>query len=366
MNPHLTPDEEMKLHTLLSEMHTDAQPVNLHAGPATHRPARSACSDAPTEVDTVASPEHRAPKRERTLVDETLALPGGATSMPHDGEDPSVRREHHNKHTRKCRKKLKDKFNSVVAMLPEPAANQEVKHKVQILDYTMEHFHKLNAELQELEMTHALQSNANMLAWIDQFAGVGDDISAALMRFLDLFCAERGWVYAEIWRPANGLEEAGDPDAPRDMFVEKFVVRESPWCPKHAADKLRGIADRFTRNQEVVPSTEHALQMTVHSLQPQVFGGLSAFENGSQRAQLLAEAGVATSMLVPVIVDAEVVRIVAFHDTRDVRVGEEMKKLAMFVATSIGNAHNAAVVERAIGERQCAGAGRGGSRPARA
>ncbi len=63
-------------------------------------------------------------------------------------------------------------------------------------------------------------------------------------------------MYLEVWWPANGDSAAGranhDPEVRVDMFVKRFVVKESPDCSKIMTDKLSALCDRFTRKEDLV------------------------------------------------------------------------------------------------------------------
>lgn len=255
----------------------------------------------------------------------------------------------------------------MMEMLPDPGPHQEVKHKVQILDYAIKNFVELQKDIDEMEMTLALRSNRHTLKWIDSFAKNEQDTTSVLVPFLQLFCAKKGWVYAEVWRPV--AREAGESTGrPRDMLIEYCMVNESPWLSQHDFQKLKQLGDHTVKSQTVVKRSDKQTEVAYKSLRPYVVHGQQGGVTDPHRARTYAQAGIRSSMLVPVLINSTVAKMVAFYDTRDHEVDSETCRLATFIATNIGNAYNAANYERRMQQQATAqgSTGRGGASSSRA
>lgn len=326
-----TPPHAIGVHEHLTELHADAHTLDL--------------GDVPDSADEAsdATLRRRGAKRERMheVDDDTESLASGAGAL--SGGAESARREHHNKHTRKCRARLKSKFDAVLDMLPPAPPSREVKHKVQVLEYAMHEFRALDSQLRGLEWALALHSHRQLLQWVSSFASVHSELSAALSPFIDLFCHKFGFVYAETWR----LDGA-------HCFVERFAVCDAPWCTATQLEILSRAGDRFVRSKHMIHVDTPIVHSALTKLRPQLEhpNPPHAESDEDVRSRVLAEAGIATTLLVPVTVCADVVRFVAFHDIRERPVDEETRRMAAVIATSVGNAYNAAQHERNIRSEQ--------------
>ncbi len=302
----------MKLHEYLAALHDDAVNIDLSLPDFSLGPL-------PSDDDSKHDDDETSDR------DQLVQRPTSTSG---------ARREHHNKHTRRCRKRQKGKFDALLATLPTPADTREVKHKVQVLDYAMDAFRALDDELRALEWALALRSHAHLLRWTAASGGNTEP-------FVELFLARMGFVYAETWRRSNDST----------WFVERAVAHPTPWCGNPHTATIAAMGERLVRTQQVISETYPPLAQALECMQPVQHQG------DTSRAEL----GAATILCVPIQVGGEVNRIVAFFDVRDRIVEVETCRLAAVIAASIGNVACANEHERAVQNNTIVSGGRGAS-----
>lgn len=113
-------------------------------------------------------------------------------------------------HTRKCREKVTKQFENLLEVLPRPPNGVEVKHKAQVLEYTIRMFRYLLLRRTSLQAEIALASKPALRQWMDgtiaaAAAALPRDarkhipLSAVLEPFVGLYCVKEGWTYGEMW-----------------------------------------------------------------------------------------------------------------------------------------------------------------------
>ena len=158
-------------------------------------------------------------------------------------------------HTRKCREKVTRQFENLFEVLPSPPKGVEVKHKAQILEYTISIFKSLLTERTSLQAEIALASKSSLLQWMNETISAatnqGDQkeqqqkeqkstfkqnaqkqkqskqeqgtmsserksngtsssvpLSAVLEPFVGLYCVKKKWTYSEVWLVNPGSRHA--------------------------------------------------------------------------------------------------------------------------------------------------------------
>lgn len=123
-------------------------------------------------------------------------------------------------HTRKCREKVTRQFEHLLHVLPPPPRGVEVKHKAQILDYTIKIFRYLLLQRTTLQAQIALASKpaltqcinnviANATANLTPQARIHPlPILTLLEPFVGLYCVKKTWTYAELWLVHNTSNQA--------------------------------------------------------------------------------------------------------------------------------------------------------------
>lgn len=342
----------------LAALHTDATAIDL-AAPFISAPDNDNDDENNKNVQAV-----RGVKRERELDNINIDADLYTTS-----ED---KREHHNKHTRRCRARLKSKFDSLMATLPVPLpVHGEVKHKVQILDYTIEVFERLDEELKLLEWNLALKSHKHLLKWI---IAQEDPVQA----FVQLFCNKFGFVYAEVWSRRN-KSGGGDKDGDNDnttiingnnggnhhrtlsqgaaisntngndgngnsadgWLVDKFSCHQTSWVDEETLTEIITTAQKLIKSQTVLTNTNIGVDIQ----DGEMYHPTQIVPNHRVHSHNLR-----TCLLVPIFVMGDAAKIIALFDTRVNRTIERhVMQLAATIAGNIGNvfaanqhAHNSA------------------------
>jgi len=123
-----------------------------------------------------------------------------------------MRKDVHNSHTRKCRAKVNTKFDELLTLLPPHPDSFQVKHKAQILDYTIHMYKRIQARKNQLEAELALSTRANLAAWVDTVVASSRTLPEALRPYLHLIAVQKRFRYAELWLPqptkAEGMAAA--------------------------------------------------------------------------------------------------------------------------------------------------------------
>lgn len=120
-----------------------------------------------------------------------------------------MRKDVHNSHTRKCRAKVNTKFDELLTLLPPHPDSFQVKHKAQILDYTIHMYKRIQARKNQLEAELALSTRANLAAWVDTVVASSRTLPDALRPYLHLIAVQKRFRYAELWVPQSTVAEGG-------------------------------------------------------------------------------------------------------------------------------------------------------------
>lgn len=120
-------------------------------------------------------------------------------------EKAIARKRGNNTHTRRCRKKVNDKFDELLSILPPPddPKAQPVKHKAQILAYSIMRIREISSRNHYLELMLAMSNRDALTKWIDRVVTESSTLAQALEPFMELLCTTRSWKYAELWAPAS-------------------------------------------------------------------------------------------------------------------------------------------------------------------
>lgn len=130
---------------------------------------------------------------------------GGSVSALHSPstmDDLEPGKDVHNSHTRRCRAKVNNKFQELLRILPTPPPKTGVKHKAQILDYTIRVFREIYAKKLHLEAELALSSRPQLNMWVESVVRPATRLADILNPFMSLICTKEKWQFAETWVPA--------------------------------------------------------------------------------------------------------------------------------------------------------------------
>eukprot|EP00737_Agarophyton_chilense_P002765 gb/GEZJ01003181.1/.p1 GENE.gb/GEZJ01003181.1/~~gb/GEZJ01003181.1/.p1 ORF type:complete len:348 (+),score=43.84 gb/GEZJ01003181.1/:1760-2803(+) len=266
--------------------------------PSQSRPQRS--SDAPTEV--TAQPENQ-------------SVTSGHASPTQQ------RRNHHNTHTRRCRARLNNRFDTLNNMLPR-SPTVEVKHKVHILDHAvsaLQHMHQENANL---ELFLAMRSKHKLVAWVDSYVISATTVQAALSPLIDLISQTGSWPYAEVWRT----------DPPNMSLVHTKLRGSSMQYPA-----LSTLA-RFSAAQHQFPIASDFTGRSFETRAPFWTSSPTQLCQVVNRAQLMAAARLRCAFSVPVPVAGEIPFVLSFYDVRQRDRDAAQLHSAAFAAVCVGNA----------------------------
>ena len=272
----------------------------------------------------------------------------------------------HNSHTRRCRAKVNSKFQELLQILPAPPPKTGIKHKAQILDYTIQVFRDMHAKKTMLEVELALSSRTQLNTWVENVVRRSISLQDALAPYLSLVCTKGRWKYSEAWVPVQepsknpnvtdgvqgisgesqiftplsfptgphsklrlgcavvpSLGNTDDPDL--QMKLEKFREKSRPYGCKARVDLPGRIM--CTMRPEWLPSLED--------------------DEAFQRARLAKEASLVVCFGVPVFVRGHVAAVAVFFDTEQRPYDAKCVDLADNVAILLGNSFGAAALKKA-------------------
>lgn len=174
------------------------------AAPAT-TPSRGGDDDGSTAGDDSDSMSVAPPAATSVGVAATAATSAASGETGVRG----MRKDVHNSHTRKCRAKVNTKFDELLTLLPPHPDSFQVKHKAQILDYTIHMYKRIQARKNQLEAELALSTRANLAAWVDTVVASSRTLPDALRPYLHLIAVQKRFRYAELWVPQSTGAEGG-------------------------------------------------------------------------------------------------------------------------------------------------------------
>ena len=249
---------------------------------------------------------------------------------------PPVKRGTHNSHTKRCRDKVNQRFHELVSVLPPAPDDVEVKHKAQILDYTIHVFKSLNFKKACLEAQLALCSTSSLNEWVMSTVKKSSNLRTALASFFDLMCTRGRWKFAEAWFPVQGREGLlANPTL-------EFGFGHIPKVTNPEDDSHRGVIESFiqeSRSYRFEPRSGVPGRV-VCTMRPE---WLPRLDNGETflRARLAIQGKIRICFAVPIIVCGYVAAVAVFFDTSGREYDPTLVDLAHNVASTMGNAFGA-------------------------
>lgn len=307
------------------------------------------------------------PSKQSNVSSEEQALPSSTTqkqsSQHQSNADSSVLSEppvkhSHNSHTRRCRAKVNSKFKELLEVLPPPPPETGVKHKAQILEYTIRIYRDYHARKTSLEVELALSSRSHLNGWVEGVVARALSLQDLLAPYLRLICTKGGWKYSEAWVSSQDASvEADSPVGATDMSANSRLLTPANSAIRPNSKLRLGLAiipclgntddpdlqtklERFrdksrsygckarfdlpgrvlcTRHPEWLPSLEDS----------EVF----------QRSRLAAEASLVMGFGVPVSVRGSVAAVAMFFDTERRPYDAKFVDLANDVASRLGESY---------------------------
>lgn len=187
-------------------------------------------------------------------------------------------------HTRRCREKVNEKFERLLEALPPPPNGVEVKHKAQILEYTIRVFRHYIARRAALNIDIALASPAALARWAA--ARGSQTLHSLLDDFSALYARKHHWPYVETWT-----------GSPLSLATAQVCDDKSP-----AAEQLRVFG---ARARELAPHSPQAplglIQRAAAAQRPEWLPAPRGDPFAFARAGLAAQAGLEVALAVPVI-----------------------------------------------------------------
>lgn len=233
-------------------------------------------------------------------------------------------------HTRKCREKVTRQFENLFEVLPPPPRGVEVKHKAQILEYTISIFKSLLTERTSLQAEIALASKSSLLQWMNETISTATNqvdqkeqktnfkqnlqkqskqeqeavsperknrdsssivpLSAILEPFIGLYCVKKKWTYGEVWSVNPGSRHAS---------LSSCVFNSDD---KTTLDKLNGFASASrTRYSTPTRLTKGMVGRSIAGQRQEWLNDLSCDGSAFLRADLAKKYGVCVAQVVPII-----------------------------------------------------------------
>lgn len=240
---------------------TDSVPIPLPANARNANASSSMAASAPVTPKvalTIAKTERRLPISRSSgalpvLMDAsgTATEAGGSVNSPSTTgmDDGEPGKDVHNSHTRRCRAKVNNKFQELLRILPTPPPKTGVKHKAQILDYTIRVFREIYAKKLYLEAELALSSRAHLNTWVENVVKPATRLADILNPFMSLICTKEKWQFAETWVPVVSPAKS---NAPADATSQDMSTTD-PISSIHARSSMQS-KNIVGSNGELFPS----------------------------------------------------------------------------------------------------------------
>lgn len=288
---------------------------------------------------------------------------GVETSASH--EFPAVKHTH-NSHTRRCRAKVNSKFQELLGILPTPPPKTGIKHKAQILDYTIRVFRDIHARKTQLEADLALSSRGHLNAWVNNIVSRSVSLQDVLAPFLSLICTKGCWKYSEAWVTA---QEPQHTDL-RATSIEGASMDRSAFANMN--NFAIGPNSKLRLGLAVIPSLGNTDDPDLHvklerfrdrsrpygckaridlpgrimcTMRPEWLPSLEDNE-AFQRARLATDATLSVCFGIPIFVRGHVAAVAMFFDTEQRAYDAKCVDLADNVAALLGSAFGASTLRK--------------------
>lgn len=280
--------------------------------------------------------------------------------------DETNGKDTHNSHTRRCRAKVNAKFQELLSILPTPPPKTGIKHKAQILDYTIRVFRDIHARKTLLEAELALSSRSQLNSWIENVIMKSRNLNQALTPYLSLICTKGGWKYSEAWVPMQTESQPnGSPAASTNGVSEESQALASSTVAVGASSRLRlGLSVIPSLGNTDDPDLKTKLEKfrdksraytcrarvdvpgrVMCTMRPEWLPSLEDQE-AFQRAIPAKAATLVVCFGVPIFVRGHIAAVAVFFDTEQRPYDAKCVDLADNLAGMLGNAYGANAFKR--------------------
>lgn len=345
-----------------SHITTECLPSSTPSKPSPHRLKQE---NLPNDTDPSDASDLAASTQSKQTPLSSIPTPSAHPTPPYAPDPPS--KDTHNSHTRRCRAKVNLKFAELLSVLPAPPPKAGIKHKAQILDYTINVFRDILARKTLLEAELTLSSKTHLNNWVDNVVNHSMSIQEALAPYLSLICTKGKWKYSEIWvpsqEPLQNLESSavtvesvsGDsqllapPNPIQDpQFRLRLALGVIPSLPNSEEPDLQAKLERF-RDRSRSFGCKASVDLPgriMCTMRPEWLPSLED-QHAFQRAKLAREASLVICFGVPIFVRGHVAAVAVFFDTEQRAYDAPCVDLADHVAGLLGNSFGASIVKRA-------------------
>lgn len=284
--------------------------------------------------------------------------PNGDFLSGGDGQNKDM----HNSHTRRCRAKVNSKFQELLSILPAPPPKTGIKHKAQILDYTIRVFREIHARKTLLEAELALSSRSQLHSWVQNVIVRSKSIQDALAPYLSLICTKGGWKYSEAWVPTQ--EPVRTPRGVEGMSGESSLLTPGSLVVGPHTKLRLGLAVIPSLGNTDDPDLQAKLERfrdrsrpygcrarvdlpgrIMCTMRPEWLPSLEDSE-AFQRARLAREATLMVCFGVPIFVRGHVAAVAVFFDTEHRAYDAKYVDLADNVAALMGHCFGSSGMKR--------------------
>ncbi|KAI0565899.1 GAF-like protein [Gracilaria domingensis] len=218
-------------------------------------------------------------------------------------------------HTRRCREKVTRQFENLLEVLPPPPRGVEVRHKAQILDYTINVFRSLLARRTSLQTHIALASNLSVRDWANSTLASASaslkadayseplSISALLDPFMGFYCVRNSWTYAEAWISST--------DSSHASLCSCVVNTENAVLSASLNAFASASKARYQNPSNILTGVVSRVRQTKR---PEWLSELPSDVSVFDRASLARKQGVNVALAVPVVANNRCLAVILFTD----------------------------------------------------
>lgn len=164
------------------------------------------------------------------VMEEESCSRGDSGSNVKEGKKGSERKRVHSRECRRYRDKITNKFKALLELVPE-LDRRRLKHKADILDYTICMIRDMQKQIEAMDVDPALWSSERTRSWASKVAKCATEGNASKVarEFGKVVMDQRGWTRTRTW-------EVGS-----DGHIVRSIHDEEPKLATRRALKTRTL-----------------------------------------------------------------------------------------------------------------------------
>lgn len=211
--------------------------------------------------------------------------------------------------TRKCREKISEQFSNLVDVLYPPHSSNDLKHKGQVLQYTIESIQILMDRRAKMLTGISLSSKDSLQAWIETtitertrfttdskrktIPSSRPLLFSVLESFLGMYCESSEWIYGELWTRGSCFPGKDS----NEMELKKCAITSNNVIVRQNLQHFYEISKQTT--SPIAPK-QGVLLRAMATGNTEWIDDIGLEDNQFERSALTADHGLKTIQVIPV------------------------------------------------------------------